>query len=142
MLESAPQIANLFSGAFDTLQDLAGPDGPADQVKATLEEAVERALEKLQSQGSLASDLGTQVFEQVREELMGQANSLLEGLGGAASSQVEAVLNEALETAGGLLDMAGLDSGVAGDVMDMLGQLDAFSLAKPVAELVSTIFRA
>ncbi|TXD35504.1 hypothetical protein FRC96_10990 [Lujinxingia vulgaris] len=143
LLENIPQLVGMFDGAFDTLGDLTGGLGEANgEVKDALGQALEQVMRQMGGARGDVRSLGTQIFEQAHAMLMDRAQSMSSGLTDAAQTQLQQVTHEALETMRGLLDMGGLDQGVLGDVMGLLGQLDGLNLSRTVSDMMGAFLRA
>ncbi|TXD36479.1 hypothetical protein FRC98_11600 [Lujinxingia vulgaris] len=143
LLENIPQLVGMFDGAFDTLGDLTGGLGEANgEVKEALSQALEQVMREMGDANADVASLGTQIFEQAHAMLMDRAQSMSSGLTDAAQTQLQQVTHEALETMRGLLDMGGLDQGVLGDVMGLLGQLDGLNLTRTVSDMMGAFLRA
>lgn len=143
LLENIPQVVGLFDGAFDTLGGLTGGLGAANgEVRDALGQALDQVMRQMGDAHGDVRSLGTQIFEQAHAMLMDRAQSMSSGLTDAAQTQVQQVTHEALETMRGLLDMGGLDQGVLGDVMGLLGQLDGLNLSRTVSDMMGAFLRA
>ncbi|RDV37917.1 hypothetical protein DV096_12470 [Bradymonadaceae bacterium TMQ3] len=143
LLQNIPQVVGLFDGAFDTLGDLTGGLEAANgEVREALSQALDQVMREMGDAHGDVRSLGTQIFEQAHAMLMEQAQSLSSGLTDAAQTQLQQVTHEALETMRGLLDMGGLDQGVLGDVMGLLGQLDGLNLSRTVSDMMGAFLRA
>ena|SRR5690554_1282385 len=142
MLENIPQVVDLFGGAFDTLGDLTGGLGEVNgHVKDALSQALDQVLREMGDAHGEVRNLGSQIFEQAHGMVMDRAQSLSAGLEEGAKMHVQQVAHEAMETMRGLLDMSGLDQGVAQDVMGLIGQLDALNLSKSVSDMMGAVLQ-